>query len=504
MPNANKTFAESMTFTRASSATRFNALGVLETVAANVPRINYAPEDIPILGPELVVNGDFSSGAADWTATNSPTFVISDGKANVTETAVGNRWLRNSAPVVIGKMYRVSAFVTITAGTVKPDMSVAVAASPTTSGYYQWDVLASITTIQFLGNSAFIGSIDNISVKEITGYVARKGECLGLLIEEQRTNLQPYSTSSANFNVSSGGLGSNSKTVDYTTAPDGTNTACRFVMSIGGGVTASDISSIAMPGINITSGVTYTGSLYVKSNTSSSYVMKFLNPDGNNVQSVLVTPTWTRLVTTSTSGSTATGNLRLRIRGGESTSDSVDISIWGPQIEQGSFPTSYIPTTTTAAVTRAADLCQVSTAGWFNESEGTFFAEFMGGKESTQGDYGRVIGYGTARTIISVGNMTSVSTWNGTHSITKNGLADTSLNFTKVATKYSKLGRTLAASNMSTVSSNYTLKDSSTPSVPTIFIGGNFNGLNNLNGHIKSIKYIPLAVSDAELQAMTA
>jgi hypothetical protein len=49
--------------------------------------------------------------------------------------------------------------------------------------------------------------------------------------------------------------------------------------------------------------------------------------------------------------------------------------IWGAQLEQGAFPTSYIPTTT-AAATRAADSAVVTPiSSFYNQSEGTLFAE---------------------------------------------------------------------------------------------------------------------------------
>jgi hypothetical protein len=52
--------------------------------------------------------------------------------------------------------------------------------------------------------------------------------------------------------------------------------------------------------------------------------------------------------------------------------------IYGVQREVGSFATSYIPTTT-ASVTRSADVCQITGtdfSGFYNQTEGSFAAEY--------------------------------------------------------------------------------------------------------------------------------
>jgi hypothetical protein len=51
--------------------------------------------------------------------------------------------------------------------------------------------------------------------------------------------------------------------------------------------------------------------------------------------------------------------------------------IWGAQLEAGSFPTSYIPTTT-AAVTRAADVAGIyddNFSSWYRQDEGSAFVD---------------------------------------------------------------------------------------------------------------------------------
>ena len=49
-------------------------------------------------------------------------------------------------------------------------------------------------------------------------------------------------------------------------------------------------------------------------------------------------------------------------------------TVYGAQVEAGAFLSSFIPTTT-AAATRAADLCTMATGSWFNTNEGTAWVE---------------------------------------------------------------------------------------------------------------------------------
>jgi len=71
---------------------------------------------------------------------------------------------------------------------------------------------------------------------------------------------------------------------------------------------------------------------------------------------------------------------------GTGTANS-ELFIDAVQLEAGSFPTSYIPTTS-STVTRAADVASISGSnfsGWFNESEGSLYtaASFIGAVSQT-------------------------------------------------------------------------------------------------------------------------
>jgi hypothetical protein len=73
--------------------------------------------------------------------------------------------------------------------------------------------------------------------------------------------------------------------------------------------------------------------------------------------------------------------------------NAIDLTlrIAAPQLEQGAFPTSYIPTTS-AAVTRSADSAIVNPiSSFYNASEGTLFAEATPKTESLHNGYQRVL-----------------------------------------------------------------------------------------------------------------
>jgi hypothetical protein len=223
-------------------------------------------------------------------------------------------------------------------------------------------------------------------------------ESLGLLVEEARTNLI---TNSGDFSIwtkqttSPGVVGITTTTA--TTSPDGTFNAYKYFIEESGG----SFYAIFRGAPSISANVVYAYSVYVKSAELNRVVLSLADSSGG--------PNCTYDLTTGLPltpfGSTNTTIHTVKMdsysngwyRCSMSFSNSIDnnvsqikiglpgptftqnngIYIWGAQLEQGSFPTSYIPTTT-STVTRTAD--NVSMVGenfssWYNQSEGTVYAD---------------------------------------------------------------------------------------------------------------------------------
>jgi hypothetical protein len=207
------------------------------------------------------------------------------------------------------------------------------------------------------------------------------GESLGLLVEESRTNLllqsNQFDTTWTNTN--------SSETAAAGTAPDGTNTAWELKDTADAVSTAHSL--VQSPSTSFTSGVAYTFSCWMKAGTLTEGGLVFpgsafttaincrINLSTGAVISSSATVSastvpyangWYRVIATATATATATGAVNIRPGNGALSyigTGTGTILVWGAQIEAGSPPTSYIPTTT-ATVTRSADVPSITGANF--------------------------------------------------------------------------------------------------------------------------------------------
>jgi hypothetical protein len=227
------------------------------------------------------------------------------------------------------------------------------------------------------------------------------GECLGLLIEEGRSNLITYSEDWSAYQAKQ----SLDVTINDITSPDGAETADKLQCNASG---LSNDGFIQKLQTVTASTKTYTTSWFVKrGNTDRTNLSTALsggtylavyayidwtsspvsfNYDGNNGSPVYtVHPSleeypngWYRASISITNNNTNTQITNRIYASSRSSTVSGDyVYAWGSQAEEGSFPTSYIPTTN-STVTRTAD--NVSMVGenfssWYNPSEGTVYAD---------------------------------------------------------------------------------------------------------------------------------
>ena len=197
-----------------------------------------------------------------------------------------------------------------------------------------------------------------------------------LLLEMSRTNLIPYSddfTQSTWQKQSAGVASAPVVTSNYSISPAGTLNADRIIFNIEGGSTSSDFSQITDP-VTV-SGGDVSNSVYIKSNTTANYTMSLVKPDGN-FTTILVTTEWQRFEVNASVPSASVA-FRLRLRGSESTSDFADVSVWGAQLEEGSFASSYIPTSGSATTRSEDNAYQQNVTQVIGQSEGTMFIEFI-------------------------------------------------------------------------------------------------------------------------------
>ena len=318
------------------------------------------------------------------------------------------------------------------------------------------------------------------------------GESLGLLIEEQRTNLlYPSNLYGDSLNYEAIYTKTNSST--DVTAPDGSQLTTKIVT----GTTGNTWYWLQTPGGTFATSTTYTTSVWLRCATGTTATW-FLHayPYGSGA-TCDVTDQWQRFSNTFTTDGSGTQPYM----GLVSPSLSRTFYAWGWQAEAGSLATSYI-TTTSASATRTADSASMTGtnfSSWFNAAEGTFYSE---GKLTKGGRYYNVYKSGTNHQIEGIQNASNQFNsfvYDGVVQVDTNVSATSGVNH-RVSTAYQT--NNFAGSADGSIN---------TDSAGVLPIGLNILNINSYltsgplgSGTIKKIAYYPIRLSNTNLQALTA
>jgi hypothetical protein len=258
-----------------------------------------------------------------------------------------------------------------------------------TSGIYLWgaQLEEASTAGEYVKTTATKSSAPRFDHDPTTG------ESLGLLMEESRQNLATQSESFSTWTVS--GQGTTQSTDVGIVAPDGSTGNVQLFTE---DLTTGPHRIFVAP---TTEQTTKTHSVFVKAATGTREI--YLSSDGptgtrQNIEfdlqtgdivvnsgdwsGVFITPYsngWYRIGGTITdNGGSTLFIIGMKDVASSYTGDGTSgFYLWGAQLEAGSFPTSYIPTTT-AEATRAADVASISGSNfssWYRQDEGTVFAQ---------------------------------------------------------------------------------------------------------------------------------
>ena len=616
--NSGLFFNKEFDFSRGTSATYVAKDGFIKTAGIQSNVVNNG--DFSELGSELVINGTFDTDS-NWSKGTG--WSISGGSANCDGTQTGSTNLHNSTDIGIvnNKFYKVVYTISnYVSGSIRIKVgNTGFGVYHTSNGTYTQYLKAVVTTFpraQFNADANFIGSIDNVSVKEVaqnwtvtnedannyvefnqeegtarlkflntspittlssaTQYLSGKTYKLivdvkevvsgsikvdaagvsetfnsvgiqqriieptgnstinfyratadvditlnsvslqeiqtdtpridftndtkgHLLLEPSRTNSIPYSEDFTTYNDNHLSIESNTQ---ETLSPQGIYNATKFT------ATGTD-PYIFKSGINVTAN-TQTASIYVKGVGNSigkqgRILFWYIGTAGGSSTSITFTLTsdWQRVEGSSTP--TSSGTLAIRVDLPNVAEVGDESYVYGFQMEEGSYATSYIPTTG-AASTRNADLCNNSgSAQDFNSEEGVLYAEVASLAENLGGSKNFAISDGTNNNVVkfvfrSSGSQIGVAVKSNGTTTVNNTYNMTVSNFFKMAFKFKQDDCALWVNGTEIATDT----SATMPLALNTLRFDRGDGGNDFIGKVRNLQVFTEALTDEQLQELTS
>jgi hypothetical protein len=286
------------------------------------------------LGAELVTNGDFSNGTTGWTLDTS--WTISGGTANASSVGIGtgcyqpisgaiNTWYKLT--ITVSNYVSGSVAVTLFSG----DNGPLISANGVYTCYIQKRTLSPNYAGAACFSSAFTGSIDNISVRQIAGNhaFANPAAPANRPILSARVNLLTKTEDFSDAVWTKTGAGTGSIAVltnNYGIAPDGTQTAARLQLNLGA-TPATAMSRLFQGGYG--TAAQNTNSIYIKTTDGTTKTIYMVYT--STVTLFTVGPSWS-LLQPPTTANAAYGQMQIGLDGSADTSTTADLLIWHPDV----------------------------------------------------------------------------------------------------------------------------------------------------------------------------
>jgi hypothetical protein len=334
-------------------------------------------------------------------------------------------------------------------------------------------------------------------------------EPLGVLIEEQRTNLLTYSDQ---FDNAAWTKANATITANQLAAPDGTLTADLMTNVVGNN---------RMTATATTSAIAYCYSQFFKKGNHSAVCLQAYSSVSDLIGSIdydFDTDTLTDAVGTSERKLLPDGWVRVTLkftaadastvlwtRIGTAASSGVDGAtgyVWGAQLEAGAFPTSYIPTVA-SQVTRAADQVSILTSAFaYNAAEGTvaFEGDRLVYPIGSSGWYALLLNSSDYISSFASGG-------GGVEQFIVRAAGTTTQVYAPAGAINTKAAHAYKADDAAASLNGGAAVDDTTVTVPsgltTLHVGRGISTSTYLNGHIKRLTYFPTRKSNAELQVLS-